>query len=101
MASRAVQAPHGLAAAVRLREAGIDARAPWQDRARCRDVDVDAFFPERGESSREAKEICAACPVRIECLNYALHNDERHGVWGGMTERERRRLRSVLSRQVA
>lgn len=90
-----------MAAPVRIKAAGVDARAPWQDQARCRDLDVDAFFPERGESSREAKEICAACPVRIECLNYALRNDERHGVWGGMTERERRRLRSTLTRQVA
>src|SRR5438128_11384318 len=70
---------------------------PWQDRARCRDYDPEVFFPEKGGSSREAKRICAECPVRIECLNYALRRDERYGVWGGMSERERRRLKRMAS----
>ena len=56
---------------------------PWQERARCREHDPEIFFPEKGGSSREAKRICAECPVRIECLNYALRRDERYGVWGG------------------
>jgi WhiB family redox-sensing transcriptional regulator len=55
------------------------------------------FFPEKGGSSREAKRICSECPVRIECLNYALRRDERYGVWGGMSERERRRLKRMAS----
>ena len=70
---------------------------PWQDRARCRDFDPEIFFPEKGGSSREAKRICAECAVRIECLNYALRRDERYGVWGGMSERERRRLKRMAS----
>jgi WhiB family transcriptional regulator, redox-sensing transcriptional regulator len=70
---------------------------PWQDIARCRDYDPEIFFPEKGGSSREAKRICADCPVRIECLNYALRRDERYGVWGGMSERERRRLKRMAS----
>src|SRR5438874_5929158 len=70
---------------------------PWQDRARCREYDPEIFFPEKGGSSREAKRICAECPVRIECLNYALRRDERYGVWGGMSERERRRLKRMAS----
>ncbi|HEY1331348.1 MAG TPA: WhiB family transcriptional regulator [Actinomycetota bacterium] len=70
---------------------------PWQERARCREHDPEVFFPEKGGSSREAKRICADCPVRIECLNYALRRDERYGVWGGMSERERRRLKRMAS----
>ena len=57
----------------------------------------EIFFPEKGGSSREAKRICSECPVRIECLNYALRRDERYGVWGGMSERERRRLKRMAS----
>ncbi len=68
---------------------------PWQDGARCRDFDLEIFFPEQGRSGREAKRICAECPVRIECLNDALRRDERYGVWGGMSERERRRLKRM------
>lgn len=67
---------------------------PWQDEALCAQTDPDAFFPEQGMSSRDAKSVCAACPVRQECLEYALENDERFGVWGGLSERERRALRS-------
>ncbi len=59
--------------------------------------DPEIFFPEKGGSSREAKRICSECPVRIECLNYALRRDERYGVWGGMSERERRRLKRMAS----
>ena len=69
----------------------------WQERAACYGLDPEVFFPEKGGSSREAKRICAECPVRIECLNYALRRDERYGVWGGMSERERRRLKRMAS----
>jgi WhiB family redox-sensing transcriptional regulator len=53
----------------------------------------DFFFPERGESTREQKEICRGCAVRFQCLEYAIENKEKFGIWGGMSERERRRLR--------
>ena len=64
----------------------------WQDRALCAQTDPDAFFPEKGGSTREAKRVCRSCEVRAECLDYALGNGERFGIWGGMSERERRRL---------
>ncbi len=65
----------------------------WQDQANCLGVDPDLFFPERGASTREAKEVCKGCVVRGECLEYALANGEKFGIWGGLSERERRRLR--------
>ena len=65
----------------------------WQDYANCLGVDPDLFFPERGASTREAKEVCRGCVVRDDCLEFALVNGEKFGIWGGMSERERRRLR--------
>jgi WhiB family redox-sensing transcriptional regulator len=65
----------------------------WQERALCAQTDPEAFFPEKGGSTREAKRICGGCDVRAECLDYALAHDERFGIWGGLSERERRRLR--------
>ena len=65
----------------------------WQDHANCLGVDPDLFFPERGASTREAKEVCLSCEVRAQCLEYALANDERFGIWGGLSERARRRLK--------
>ncbi|BBX17946.1 transcription factor WhiB [Mycolicibacterium duvalii] len=65
----------------------------WQERALCAQTDPEAFFPEKGGSTREAKRICQGCEVRDECLEYALANDERFGIWGGLSERERRRLK--------
>ncbi len=65
----------------------------WQERALCAQTDPEAFFPEKGGSTREAKRICAGCEVRAECLEYALTFDERFGIWGGLSERERRRLK--------
>jgi WhiB family redox-sensing transcriptional regulator len=65
----------------------------WQARALCAQTDPEAFFPEKGGSTREAKKVCQSCHVRSECLDYALANDERFGIWGGMSERERRRLK--------
>ena len=53
----------------------------------------EAFFPEKGGSTREAKRVCRSCEVRAECLEYALEHDERFGIWGGLSERERRRLK--------
>ena len=65
----------------------------WQDRALCAQTDPEAFFPEKGGSTREAKRVCRSCEVRAECLEYALEHDERFGIWGGTSERERRRLK--------
>ena len=72
---------------------GDDEEMSWQERALCAQTDPEAFFPEKGGSTREAKRICQGCEVKGECLEYALHNDERFGIWGGLSERERRRLK--------
>ncbi|WP_257477216.1 WhiB family transcriptional regulator [Acidipropionibacterium jensenii] len=69
---------------------GVDS---WQARALCAQTDPEAFFPEKGGSTREAKRICEHCEVQAECLAYALANDERFGIWGGLSEMERRRIR--------
>jgi WhiB family redox-sensing transcriptional regulator len=60
--------------------------------ALCAQADPEAWFPDKGESTRLAKAICAGCPVRVPCLAYALDHNERFGVWGGLSERERREL---------
>jgi WhiB family transcriptional regulator, redox-sensing transcriptional regulator len=65
----------------------------WQERALCAQTDPESFFPEKGGSTREAKRVCTGCEVRGECLDYALAHDERFGIWGGLSERERRRLK--------
>jgi len=65
----------------------------WQERALCAQTDPEAFFPEKGGSTREAKKVCQTCSVKAECLEYALAQDERFGIWGGLSERERRKLR--------
>jgi WhiB family redox-sensing transcriptional regulator len=72
---------------------GLAEEQSWQERALCAQTDPEAFFPEKGGSTREAKKICVGCEVRGECLEYALENDERFGIWGGLSERERRRVR--------
>ena len=73
--------------------AGDDGLLAWQDQALCAQTDPEAFFPEKGGSTREAKRICVGCEVKQECLEYALMQDERFGIWGGLSERERRRLK--------
>jgi WhiB family redox-sensing transcriptional regulator len=65
----------------------------WQMYANCLGVDPDLFFPERGASTKEAKAVCKGCVVREDCLEYALANGEKFGIWGGLSERERRRIR--------
>jgi WhiB family redox-sensing transcriptional regulator len=67
----------------------------WLRRANCMGVDPDLFFPERGASSREAKEVCKGCVVRDDCLDYAIARNEKFGIWGGLSERERRKVRRV------
>ena len=69
----------------------------WQTDALCAQTDPEAFFPEKGGSTRDAKRICTTCEVKAQCLDYALLNDERFGIWGGLSERERRRLRKARS----
>jgi WhiB family redox-sensing transcriptional regulator len=69
----------------------------WQTDGLCAQTDPEAFFPEKGGSTRDAKRICASCEVRAECLEYALQNDERFGIWGGLSERERRKLKRRAS----
>jgi len=64
----------------------------WRQDALCAQIDTDMFFPGKGESTADAKRACMTCPVRTQCLEDALANNERYGVWGGKSERERRRL---------
>lgn len=64
----------------------------WRQHGACRGVNPDIFYPATDEEAEPAKAICAVCPVREPCLEYALANRERDGVWGGATERERRRM---------
>jgi len=71
----------------------------WQLYANCLGVDPDLFFPERGASTKEAKSVCKGCVVREDCLEYALANGEKFGIWGGLSERERRRLRRQRAMQ--
>ena len=70
-----------------------DGPLSWQEQALCAQTDPEAFFPEKGGSTREAKKVCGSCDVRSECLDYALEHDERFGIWGGLSERERRKLK--------
>lgn len=65
----------------------------WRLSALCAQVDPELFFPDKGEPARAALRVCAACPVRVQCLEDALTGDQRYGVWGGTTEIQRRRLR--------
>jgi WhiB family redox-sensing transcriptional regulator len=67
--------------------------ATWRVDALCAQTDPEVFFPEKGKSTRQAKRLCADCAVTAQCLDQALAADERFGVWGGLSERERRALR--------
>lgn len=69
----------------------------WQDRALCAEADPESFFPEKGGSTREAKKVCRACEVRADCLEYALEHGEKFGIWGGLSERERRPIKRGLA----
>jgi WhiB family redox-sensing transcriptional regulator len=68
------------------------AATEWMTWALCSEVDPEAFFPEKGGSPKRAKQVCAGCPVREECLSYALDNGIDWGVWGGTTREERRQI---------
>lgn len=65
----------------------------WMSEGICAQIDAEEWFPEKGGSSRAAQAVCATCPVRTQCLQYAVDNSERFGIWGGLTEGQRRKLR--------
>jgi WhiB family redox-sensing transcriptional regulator len=70
----------------------------WMDDGNCVGVEPDIFFPGRGEVATAAKELCRECPVRVTCLEFALAHGEKWGIWGGKSERERRRIRKERKR---
>lgn len=77
---------------------GDEANEDWRERALCAQTDPNSFFPDKGGSTREPKKVCLFCPVRTECLDWALtfereNSHSLHGIWGGLSERERRKLR--------
>ena len=73
-------------------------RPDWQQSAACHELPLDLFFPSSGmESSRNMnviKPFCEACPVRVDCLTYALSHPDERGIWAGTTENDRRKIRS-------
>lgn len=71
---------------------GLHAGADWRSQASCRGVDSFVFYPTNEEEAQSAKAICGTCPVRRPCLEHALARREKDGVWGGATEKERRRI---------
>ena len=75
-----------------------DDEGDWQERAACAETDPEAFFPEKGTSTRPGKRICNNCPVRTDCLDYALARPELHGIWGGKSAMELRKLRAARAR---
>ena len=70
-----------------------ETKLAWKKKANCLGIDPDLFYPERGVSSANAKKVCHGCIVQSQCLEYALCNGEKFGIWGGLSERERRILR--------
>jgi WhiB family redox-sensing transcriptional regulator len=69
----------------------------WQREAACYGIDPDLFFPTSEEEAGDALDLCSACAVRETCLAWALKNGERYGVWGGLTEQQRRRIIRFVS----
>ena len=96
MAIRPAQNPSSSGPVIQL-ASGESVELSWQERALCAQTDPEAFFPEKGGSTREAKRVCLSCDVRQECLEYALAHDERFGIWGGLTESNRRPIRKSLN----
>ena len=91
MAETTWQMPPGRRIIVAAHSIG-SAEPAWRQAARCRGVDPEVFYPTEEDEGLEAKEICTLCPVRAACLEYALARREKHGIWGGLTPRERRRV---------
>lgn len=80
--------------------AGTDNPFSWMDYGSCVGEDQDLWFPPEKSNAKTAKQICAACPVRLECLEYAVSANERYGVWGGLSYKERQAIRSYRRRAV-
>ncbi|MFL6144335.1 MAG: WhiB family transcriptional regulator [Labedaea sp.] len=76
-----------------LLDLGSPDETGWMAQGLCAQTDPDAFFPGKGDSLTPARTVCVACPVRAECAAYAVAHDERFGIWGGLSERERRVIR--------
>lgn len=74
----------------------------WKQHAACRGMDASLFFPERGDTApvRAAQAVCRTCPVAEECLSYAMALNEKFGIWGGTSERQRRAMRRTGTRRV-
>lgn len=78
-----------------------DDETAWQESALCAQTDPELFFPEKNGSAKGAKKVCARCEVEADCLRYTLEHDENHGVWGGLSENQRRRLKRRLGQSAA
>lgn len=94
-----VYEPTEPATAAQITALGIfdkDTEYHYRDEAVCSGTDPEIFFPEKGGSTREGKKVCLGCPVRAECLQDAMDHDERFGIWGGFSERERRAMKRAL-----
>ena len=92
------RAPHTRQPSPRPAAGDLDVLEPWRERAACREAGIDLFFPigttgAAADETRRARQICAGCPVREACLDYALTTGQQYGVWGGRDEQERRLLR--------
>ena len=74
---------------------------PWAAQALCAQTDPELWYPDKGGSTREAKAICAKCFVQAECLDWALTTNERFGIWGGKSERDRRKLQNPIEGRTA
>lgn len=88
----------GLAALLDLID-GVTVYPGWETRGRCVGMPTGWFYPNRGESLDEIRQVCQSCPVQAECLTTALTRPDRHGMWGGASERQRRDLRRHLRKQ--
>lgn len=76
----------------------LNAKEPWQEQAACLGMDPDIFFPKQGESTQEAKAVCRRCPVKEECLELCLSREEKGGIWGGTSQKERKPMRKERAR---
>jgi WhiB family redox-sensing transcriptional regulator len=68
-------------------------KGAWTQQAACRGIDTEIFYPASADEEAEALSVCATCPVRAQCLDYAIRNRETYGIWGGATAEQRRRMR--------
>jgi WhiB family redox-sensing transcriptional regulator len=73
----------------------VTAKPDWYDAAECKGLDPDMFYPERGVSTDEAKQVCAMCPVQVQCAEHAIVTMEKNGIWGGLSERQRKTIRAA------